>query len=151
MVLFFKDNLCCNDAFYSLQINENLKMESEQFGDIIQGGFIDSYRNLTLKTLTLLDWVYQYCSNAYFIIKIDADSFLNIFKLSTFVRQAIELDIQNEHKLYCTGPVIHSTKPFRNVTYKFCPVVFKFQVELDEYPFHHYLPYCRGDAYILTR
>lgn len=35
--------------------------ESEVYGDIIQESFIDSYNNLTLKTIMMLKWVNNNC------------------------------------------------------------------------------------------
>jgi len=43
---------------------EALNVESGRYGDIVQGNFVDSYRNLTLKSLTDLDWVVDHCPAA---------------------------------------------------------------------------------------
>ena len=43
---------------------EALDAENKQYGDIVQGNFDENYRNLTLKSLTDLDWVINYCPAA---------------------------------------------------------------------------------------
>uniref|UniRef100_A0A182Q2V5 Hexosyltransferase n=1 Tax=Anopheles farauti TaxID=69004 RepID=A0A182Q2V5_9DIPT len=53
--------------------------ESEVYGDIIQESFIDSYNNLTLKTIMMLKWVTNNCDGKVkFIMKCDDDTFVNV-------------------------------------------------------------------------
>ena len=44
-------------------LEKQLKNEKSQHGDIIQEDFVDSYNNLTLKSLALLDKVYRTCED----------------------------------------------------------------------------------------
>ena len=44
--------------------------EHKLYGDIVQGSFLESYKNLTLKAIMGLKWVSQYCSQAPFAIKV---------------------------------------------------------------------------------
>lgn len=46
-------------------------------GDIVQVNVIDSYANLTLKSVALLYWVYTHCQEADYILKSDDDNFIN--------------------------------------------------------------------------
>lgn len=53
--------------------------ESEVYGDIIQESFIDSYNNLTLKTIMMLKWVTNNCDGRVkYIMKCDDDTFVNV-------------------------------------------------------------------------
>ncbi|XP_039451236.1 beta-1,3-galactosyltransferase 2-like [Culex pipiens pallens] len=53
--------------------------ESEVYGDIIQESFIDSYNNLTLKTIMMLKWVNNNCDGRVkYIMKCDDDTFVNV-------------------------------------------------------------------------
>lgn len=53
--------------------------ESDQFGDIVQESFLDSYNNLTLKSVMLLKWVTNNClDRVRFIMKCDDDVFVNV-------------------------------------------------------------------------
>ena len=60
-------------------INRAVYKENLQYQDIIQVNFIDSYNNLTLKTLSILHWTKKNCKNVQWIIKSDSDVFINVF------------------------------------------------------------------------
>uniref|UniRef100_A0A8C6TPQ0 Hexosyltransferase n=1 Tax=Neogobius melanostomus TaxID=47308 RepID=A0A8C6TPQ0_9GOBI len=62
-------------------VEKELLEESEQYGDIIQGDFVDCYKNLTIKTMVMLEWLDAYCRDATYAMKIDSDMFLNVPKL----------------------------------------------------------------------
>ena len=58
--------------------NQLLKEESKQYKDMIQMQFIDSYWNLTLKTLSILNWSQKRCQKSKIIVKTDDDTVVNI-------------------------------------------------------------------------
>ena len=58
-----------------------INLESEKYGDIVQGDFLDVYHNLTHKGLFGFQWVMDYCQNAHLVLKVDDDVFLDIFKI----------------------------------------------------------------------
>ena len=74
-------------------IQNDVYLENELHGDIIQEGFYDSYLNLTLKSVMLLKWVTTYCPEVSFVLKTDDDMFVNIPALvgylSTIHRQNV--------------------------------------------------------------
>lgn len=55
------------------------------FGDIIIADMKDSYKNLTLKVLYMVEWASTYCSNARFFMKTDDDVFLNVPLVLDFI------------------------------------------------------------------
>lgn len=57
---------------------KELLRESEAQGDLVQAAFQDSYRNLTLKTLSGLNWADKHCPVARYILKTDDDVFVNV-------------------------------------------------------------------------
>ncbi|XP_027732085.1 beta-1,3-galactosyltransferase 4 isoform X2 [Vombatus ursinus] len=59
-------------------IKEVLKWEAQIEGDIVQAAFTDSYRNLTLKTLSGLAWAARYCPNVHYVLKTDDDVYINV-------------------------------------------------------------------------
>ncbi|XP_001927603.1 beta-1,3-galactosyltransferase 4 [Sus scrofa] len=66
----------------------DLARESAAHGDIVQAAFQDSYRNLTLKTLSGLNWADKHCPMARYILKTDDDVFVNVPELvSELVRR----------------------------------------------------------------
>ena len=47
---------------------------------------MEHYRNLTYKHIMGLKWLSTFCSNARTVVKVDDDTFVNVFQLSTFLR-----------------------------------------------------------------
>lgn len=63
----------------SEHLQEQLKQENEQHHDLIQSNFMDSYRNLTIKTMIMLEWLSAHCSTAaMYAVKVDSDMFLHV-------------------------------------------------------------------------
>lgn len=72
----------------SVSHENHLARESAARGDILQAAFQDSYRNLTLKTLSGLNWADKHCPMARYILKTDDDVFVNVPELvSELVRR----------------------------------------------------------------
>lgn len=63
------------------QLQERLKQENLQHHDLIQSDFRDTYLNLTIKTMVIMDWLATRCPTAAYAMKIDSDMFLNIDNL----------------------------------------------------------------------
>ncbi|XP_069181535.1 beta-1,3-galactosyltransferase 1 isoform X2 [Procambarus clarkii] len=66
-------------------ISNAIQEESIIFGDIVVEDFIDSYTNLTLKTVFILKWVHNNCPGAKFIMKVDDDIFVNVPNLHNYL------------------------------------------------------------------
>ena len=60
-------------------------MESDLHGDLAISSNIDTYQNLTLKTLSAFRWMQTFCSSADFILKIDDDMFIQTQRLRQLV------------------------------------------------------------------
>lgn len=63
-----------------------LEEEYRTHNDIIQDNFIDTYYNLTLKSLSMLNWARTYCNQSQFLLKIDDDVDLNIKTLMNVIQ-----------------------------------------------------------------
>ena len=63
-----------------------VKRENEEFNDIIQGDFIDTYYNNTIKTLMGLRWAAEYCPNSRFYLFVDDDYYVSTRNLLRFLR-----------------------------------------------------------------
>ena len=63
----------------------NVTTESENYGDILQEGFIDTYANLTVKSLMLLKWFSKECVKVPYILKTDDDMYINLKQLFQLV------------------------------------------------------------------
>ncbi|KAM9231705.1 UDP-GalNAc:beta-1,3-N-acetylgalactosaminyltransferase 1 [Leptosomus discolor] len=110
--------------------------ESILYGDIIRQDFVDTYDNLTLKTIMAFRWVTEFCSNARFIMKTDDDVFINTANLVKFL-----LKLNSSENIFTGYPLID------NVAYRGFHK--KRYISYDEYPFKFYPPYCSGMGYIL--
>ncbi|KAL9694076.1 hypothetical protein quinque_013361 [Culex quinquefasciatus] len=94
--------------------------ESEVYGDIIQESFIDSYNNLTLKTIMMLKWVNNNCdgretigrlnqnSREYLQFKLDERDYANDFHARMHVYVHGEEWLRTHHP-YAPGNVVNFT------------------------------------------
>ena len=61
-----------------LDLEASLSAEADRHGDIVREDFLDSYQNLTLKTLAGIKWASEYCQAARWVLKTDDDMYVNI-------------------------------------------------------------------------
>ncbi|XP_022197182.2 beta-1,3-galactosyltransferase brn [Nilaparvata lugens] len=73
--------------------DENLQhevaLENETFGDIVQANFTDNYYNNTIKTMMGFKWAVLYCPNAMFYFFSDDDMYVSTKNILRFVRNPI--------------------------------------------------------------
>ncbi|XP_035991757.1 beta-1,3-galactosyltransferase 1-like [Fundulus heteroclitus] len=118
------------------QVHQQLLQESKEHHDLIQSDFVDCYKNLTIKTMVMLEWLNSFCSSAPFAMKIDSDMFLNVPNLVALLLKAPRTN-------YMTGLVAHGGQVLRNPNSKwYMPV----DLVSDAY----YPPYALGLGYILS-
>ncbi|KAJ6644154.1 UDP-GalNAc:beta-1,3-N-acetylgalactosaminyltransferase 1, partial [Pseudolycoriella hygida] len=79
-----------------------LHAEMAEFGDMVMGDFVDSYRNLTRKTIMAYDWLSTYCREAQIVVKTDDDILVNVFALTKALSTLVLVDDESA-KIY--GPV----------------------------------------------
>lgn len=75
-----------------------LDIERENFenGDIVQGSFVDSYRNMTYKHVMAFKWFLYNCAQAQILIKVDDDVYVNTPQLLIYLdRAAVNGDLEN--------------------------------------------------------
>ncbi|KAL8183417.1 UNVERIFIED_CONTAM: Beta-1,3-galactosyltransferase 1 [Gekko kuhli] len=94
-------------------LNQMVEQESQIFHDIIVEDFIDSYHNLTLKTLMGMRWVATFCSKAKYVMKTDSDIFVNMDNL---IYKLLKPNTKPRRR-YFTGYVINGG-PIRDVRSK---------------------------------
>ena len=120
---------------------ENLKEESNRYHDIVQGNFIDSYVNLTYKTVFGLNWVKHHCPKSRFVYKIDDDTIVNVYRLVDFLVE-LETDKGRLHRfIYCMTMRFHYTARFESN---------KNYVPYSEYGYFWFPVHCNGDGYIMS-
>lgn len=115
-----------------------LYAENRKHGDIIQENFIDSYGNLSIKTGMLLKWVCKYSkSNISFVLKVDDDVYVNLYKLVYKLRH-----MQVPSKILI-GSIISNAKPITDHQSKYYNPT---QIYNHEF----YPEYLVGPAYLMT-
>ncbi|KAA0712348.1 Beta-1,3-galactosyltransferase 2 [Triplophysa tibetana] len=122
----------------SNKTQQELEEESREHGDLLQSNFIDTYINLTIKTMVIMDWLTTRCPQASYGMKIDSDMFLNLENLMTLL-----LDPKTPKQNYITGMVMWNTPVIRNKGSKW-------YVPEDLYPEPNYPTYLLGMGYVFS-
>ena len=131
-------------------VQDALRLEHERYGDIVQGSFIDSYKNLTYKALSALKYISDNCPRVPYVLKTDDDVFVNVF---SFARHLVRLTYQNQR----TRTKVTNERPGYFLS---CLLWYRMKVVRDQnskwfVPKHvwqqeYFPPYCSGAAYIFS-
>nr|XP_054763750.1 N-acetyllactosaminide beta-1,3-N-acetylglucosaminyltransferase 4-like [Lytechinus pictus] len=117
-------------------IQNSIHKESETYRDIIQEDFLDSYANLTLKTVMGLKWVANHCRHAKYTMKIDDDSMIHQARLLGLLKNATSVKFTAAESLM-NAPVLRNTSS-------------KYYVSETYYPAPTYPPYLNGPGYLIS-
>ena len=130
------------DAYESINtLHPIIQQESNTYHDIIKGDFIDHYDNLTYKTVLGLYWVNNFCLKANYVVKIDDDTILNVYKLIYFLHELDKSGRSTSTLMYCK--IAAYSLPDRIESSKF-------YVSYTEYPYAFYPLYCAGPGYLFS-
>ncbi|XP_051986849.1 beta-1,3-galactosyltransferase 1 [Xyrauchen texanus] len=119
-------------------LNQMVEQESQIFHDILVEDFVDSYHNLTLKTVMGMRWVYSFCPDAQYIMKTDSDIFVNMDNL---VFKLLRPNTKPRRRFF-TGRVINGG-PIRDIRSKWF-------MSRELYPDSRYPPFCSGTGYVFS-
>lgn len=119
-------------------LNQMVEQESQIFHDIVVENFIDSYHNLTLKTMMGMRWVATFCPKAQYVMKTDSDIFVNMDNL---IYKLLKPTTKPRRR-YFTGYVINGS-PIRDMRSKW-------YMSRDLYPDNKYPPFCSGTGYVFS-
>lgn len=125
-------------AVKSTAAQAKLRQENLQYNDIIQGNFIDSYRNMTYKHIMALKWFVYNCRHVNYLLKTDDDVFVNTPLLYDFLNGRTTDD---HSYLFCRK--VEGSRIKR--TYRS-----KWRVSTKEYTGWYYPPYCPGYSIIYS-
>ncbi|XP_048479178.1 beta-1,3-galactosyltransferase 2 isoform X2 [Plutella xylostella] len=132
--------------------NLQLKIEEEvaKYGDIIQENFIDSYNNLTLKSIMMLKWVTHHCNDSLrYILKSDDDMYINMPNLMATLKnrsKEYEKKVQNglrKPEYLLMGDLISGAKPVLDASNKWFSPRYMYSGRV-------YPRYLSGTAYALS-
>lgn len=118
-------------------IQSDIMKESSEHHDIVQEDFVDSYRNLSIKSVAMLKWVSQFCAEAEYILKADDDMFIHIPNLVSILKKTRPSNA-------VIGCLNNGAVPIRDPTSKW-------YASYKEYSKRFYPSYCSGTAYVLTK
>ncbi|XP_032366797.1 beta-1,3-galactosyltransferase 2 isoform X2 [Etheostoma spectabile] len=117
-------------------IKEQVLQESQTHHDILQSDFLDSYNNLTIKTMVMFEWLSSHCPNTSYAMKIDSDIFLNI-------RNLVDMLLKAPRHLYMTGIVARGAAVLRDHNSKW-------YLPVSAFPESSYPPYALGLGYVFS-
>lgn len=66
-----------------------IDIEQEQFQDIVQANFVDTYFNNTIKTVMGLKWAVEHCPHSRFYMFVDDDYFVSTKNVLRFLRDPV--------------------------------------------------------------
>lgn len=117
-----------------------LEDENRKYKDLIQGNFLDAYRNMTYKHVMALKWATYYCPSAKYILKLDDDVFVHIPALLNFLTQ--DLSPWGARRLILCDLKLEVAvkRSWRS----------KWRVSPQEYPGRLYPAYCAGFAILYS-
>jgi hypothetical protein len=129
-------------------VDELLYLEQQKYNDLIQGNFIDSYRNLSYKSLIAWKWIKNNCNQASYVFKLDDDVFLNIFKLKKILNN-YNIFKSTSNSFICKVP---NSSPIRDPNSKWFVTENEFNLKLYENVTDNggYPNYCSGVGVVMT-
>ncbi|KAK2907088.1 hypothetical protein Q8A67_006073 [Cirrhinus molitorella] len=120
------------------EAQQQLEEESRQHRDLVQSNFVDSYFNLTIKTMVILDWLATRCPQAQYSMKVDSDMYLNLENLMNLL-----LAPNTSKENYITGMVMWDRPVIRDKGSKW-------YVSEELYPEPKYPTYLLGMGYVFS-
>ncbi|KAJ9579940.1 hypothetical protein L9F63_004413, partial [Diploptera punctata] len=124
----------------SPDVQAALEEENRTYRDLVQGRFLDSYRNMTYKHVMALKWTTYFCQGARYLLKTDDDVFVNSPALLDFLAQ--DLSPWGARRLILCEPFsfAYVKRSYRS----------KWRVSPLEYPGKTYPAYCAGWAVLYS-
>ncbi|XP_030640411.1 beta-1,3-galactosyltransferase 2 [Chanos chanos] len=118
---------------------KSIEEESRQHHDIIQQEYLDTYYNLTIKTLMGMNWVAEHCPHARYVMKTDSDMFVN----TEYLIQKLLKPHLPPRKNYFTGYLMRGYAPNRNKDSKW-------YMPPELYSSERYPVFCSGTGYVFS-
>ncbi|XP_013064274.2 beta-1,3-galactosyltransferase 1-like [Biomphalaria glabrata] len=85
-LLFFVGKPANNNRTLQSKVND----EAYVYGDIVQMDFVDVYRNILLKAVSMLKWAATYCPKATYVIRTDDDVKVDVQQLLKVLKRKSE-------------------------------------------------------------
>ncbi|XP_041368253.1 beta-1,3-galactosyltransferase 5-like [Gigantopelta aegis] len=118
----------------SHSLEQILDYEERRYNDIIQVDVLETYKNMTRKSLAALLWVFTFCKSSSYYLKTDDDVFVHMTRLLAFVKS-----LPKESTIYGRW----------NTRMRVVRQKSKWHVSFEEYPFRQYPSYTSGGGYVM--
>ncbi|XP_048741596.2 beta-1,3-galactosyltransferase brn-like [Ostrea edulis] len=118
--------------------DEDILKECEKNGDIIQGSFIDAYRNLTYKTVMGYRWLSEHCADSEFVVFRDDDFKVNFVNLIQQIKSH-----KNPQSMFMGLLINKGRTIYRDPKHKW-------YLSKTDYPKSVLPPYFPGGAYLVS-
>lgn len=125
-------------AVASPKLQQQLVYENSVFADMIQGNFVDAYRNMTYKHVMALKWFTYYCPRAKYLLKTDDDVFVHSANTYDYLNSAA---VDRRNLLFCSK--LENARVSRSYRSKW-------RVSTKEYHDRYYPTYCPGFSIIYS-
>ncbi|KAK2150596.1 hypothetical protein LSH36_399g05001 [Paralvinella palmiformis] len=116
--------------------NKLVKDECSLYDDMMLVNILESYGNLTLKSVAILYWMKERCHDGKYLLKVDDDTVVNVPKLVNELRRM-------SHRKFIMGDIIGGARPVRNKTSKWYTPEALFRSL-------RYPDYVSGSAYVIS-
>ncbi len=120
------------------EAQQQLEEERQQHRDLLQSNFVDSYFNLTIKTMVIMDWLATRCPQAAYAMKVDSDMYINLENLMSLL-----LSPNTPRQNYITGHLMWDRSVIRDKNSKW-------YVAEELYPEPKYPTYLLGMGYVFS-
>lgn len=120
-----------------------VQKEQEKFGDIIMGDYQDTYHGVTLKVIMGMQFVYNYCKGAKYVVHLDDDTYFSPIRFMKIMWPKVEAQMKNPkakipgytNNVHCSKLPYYHTHPMRKGRWK---------VDDKTWPGDYYPLYCSG-------
>lgn len=127
-----------DQPLYTKTPQNQISEENVIHRDIVQGNFKEHYHNLTYKHIMGLQWVNTYCPQTKFIIKMDDDIIVDIYRFRSLLKSRYE-----HRKMLILGLLQLLARPIRNPKSKW-------YVSQSDFAQETYPNFLSGWAYAMT-
>jgi len=117
-------------------LEEEITAEAGDFGDIVQGNYIDTYANLTLKALNGMEYRKRFCNQPEFVLAIDDDTYLDVPSMVAHLDRVES----GQDFVECSERTVVKGKVWRTG---------QWAVDKNLYPADKYPTYCNGPCYLM--
>ena len=120
------------------EINNAIHQEANDYDDIVQGNYQDTYANLTLKALNGLEYRHKICYQPDYILAVDDDTYVNMESLKNHLERLRD----STDFIECSERTVVKGKVWRQG---------RWAVDPEIYPAEKYPTYCNGPCYLMPK